>query len=286
MKKIILVAFLSLTIVQLKAQDGVVFKIKYQPNKTYKSDLGFVIKLNANVTGDPGILDKLKSSGITSPITVNVEMGASGLMHSGSVAPDGSFPINLDYKVIKLTVAANGHEAPIPPNISEKDMKVAAHITPDGVMMIDSADGRKTDDSTKRKIQQMTSLFQKQIQFPDRALKPGDSFTQSNPINIPLGNKIGGAIKITYSVTYKLTSIADGKAYFDVIPNFSMDFGMQSKITANITGTGLGKLVYSIKDSFPISNTGDYTMTFKITSQQVNVDATGSVTANSTAVVN
>ena len=286
MKKIILAALLSLIFVQLKAQDGVVFKIKYGPNKTYKSDIGIVIKLNANVTGDPGILDKLKSSGITSPITVNMEMGASGTMQTGSLAADGSFPINMEYKVTKLTVGANGHEAPIPPTISEKVMKVAAHINKDGLMVVDSADGKRTDDSTKQKIQQMTSLFQKQIKFPDKALKPGDSFTQENPMNIPLGNKMGGSVKVNYAVTYKLTSIADGKAYFDVTPNFSMDFGIQGKMTVNITGTGTGKLVYSIKDSFPISNTGDYTMTFKVTSPQVNVDATGSVTSNATTGIN
>ena len=286
MKKVFLIALLTLGFTQLRAQEGVVFKIKYLPGKTYKSDVNLVVKIDADVTGDPGLMDKLKSAGITSPVKIDVEMSASGLTQSGSVKADGSFPLDLSYKINKFIVSANGHQAPIPPTISEKGMKIAAHVDKDGIMEVDSASGRKADDSTKVKMKQMMGFFQRQIKFPDNALKPGDSFTQSSPLNIPLGKKVGGEIKINYAVTYKLISIADGKAYFDVIPNFSMDFGIGNTITANITGSGTGKLIYSIKDSFPLSNTGDFIMTFKVTSPQTKVDAKGSITSNSTAAIN
>lgn len=286
MKKIYLLALMCLAFIQLKAQDGVVFKIKFMPNRTYKSDMSVNMKLNANITGDPGILEKLKSSGLTPPIAAIFDIGMGGNMQSGAAGSDGSFPITIDYKFNKLSVSANGQEAPIPPSVTDKDIKVTAHIGSDGVMAIDSAGGKKADDSTRNKMKQMMGLFQKQIHFPAKAMKPGESFTQTLPMNLPLGSKIGGDVKISYTTTYKLISISDGKAYFDVVPNFSMDFSIQNKISLNMSGTGLGKMVYSIKDNFPISNSGNFTMKIKVKSDKVNVDADGTVTTNSTTAIN
>lgn len=286
MKKIFVLALMCLTFVQLRAQNGVVFKIKFMPNRTYKSDMSLNMKLNANVTGDTSVLAKLKSSGITPPIAAILDFGLTGDMKSGAVASDNSFPLNIDYKFTKLTVSANGKEAPIPPSVSEKDIKATAHVTSDGTMVIDSAGGKKADDTTRNKMKQMMGLFQKQIQFPAKAMKPGDSFTQTVPMNLPLGKNAGGDIKINYNTTYKLTSIKDGKAYFDVVPNFTMDFSIQNKMSVNITGTGLGKMVYSIKDNFPVSNNGDYTLKINFKSDKVNVDANGTITGNSTTAIN
>jgi hypothetical protein len=286
MKKIYLLALMCLTFIQLKAQDGVTFKIKFMPNRNYKTDISMNMKLNAAVTGDPAILDKLKSSGITPPITALFDFGMGGIMQSGAAGSDGSFPLNIDYKFNKLSVSVNGQEAPIPPSISDKDIKVSAHVGSDGIMMIDSAAGKKVDDTSRNKMKQMMNLFQKQIQFPAKGMKPGDSFTQTMPMNLPIGKQMGGDVKINYSTTYKLISISDGKAYFDVVPNFSMDFNIQNKMSFSISGTGLGKMVYSIKDNFPVSNSGNFTMKIKVKSDKVNVDADGTVTTNSTTTIN
>lgn len=284
MKKVCLLALLCFCIIQLRAQDGVVFKIKYLPNHTYKSDISIGMKINANVTGDPDILDKLKASGITPPVVVDVEMGLTGSMQTGAPGADKSFPLNIDYKITKLSVSANGQEAPIPPSISEKDIRVAAHIGQDGIMVIDSADGKAANDSTKKKSQQMMSFFQKQIQFPDKPMKPGDTFTQTVPVNVPAG-KGGNNINVSFSTTYKLTSISDGKAYFDVVPNLSMTLTLKN-MSINMSGTGTGKMVYSIKDNYAISHDGNFDMKVKMTSAKVNVDGNATVTATSTTVVN
>ncbi len=287
MKKICLFLLMCLFFGKLSAQkNGVVFKIKYLPNHNYKSDMSMSMKLNANITGDTAVLSKLKASGITPPVLADVEVGMNGLIQSGALGSDNTFPLNMDYKVSNLSVSANGHEAPIPPSISEKDIKVAAHVGQDGVMSIDSANGKRADDTTRQKMKQMMNLFQKQIQFPAKALKVGDSFTQSNPLNIPLGKKTGGDVKVNYAVTYKLTRIEQGKAYFDITPNFSLDFNIQNKLSVNMSGTGSGKMVYSIKDNFPISNNGNIDLKIKIATDKVNVDATGAIVANSTTAIN
>jgi hypothetical protein len=285
MKKIYFLALLCLPFA-LKAQQGVVFKIKYQPDRNYTMNVSMGMKMTANVTGDSAVINKLKSSGITSPVNVDFELGMGGTMKSGHAGADNSFPLVMDYKINNLTVSANGNQAPIPPSVSEKDIRMVAHVSHDGVIMIDSANGKRTDDTTREKMKQMMGLFQKQIQFPDKPMKPGDSFTQSSPMTIPLGTKVGGDIKINYSVTYKLNNIADGKAYFDILPTFSMDFSIQNKVSVNMSGTGTGKMVYSIKDNYPLSNQGTFNMKLKVNAGKVNVDGDAVITANSTSTIN
>ena len=84
----------------------------------------------------------------------------------------------------------------------------------------------------------MMSLLQKQIKFPDKPLKPGDSFTQAMPMNIPISKD--NNLKMDGGVIYKLVSISDGKAYFDIVPNLSMMFTIKNTVV-NLTGTGTGK---------------------------------------------
>lgn len=283
MKKILFVALLCLPAL-LKAQQGVVFKIKYQPNYNYKMAVNFNMKMNVTVTGDPDILQKLKDEGINSPVTALLGLGADGTIKTGAMGSDNSFPLTMDFKIDSLTASANGKEAPIPPMVTDKKLHVVAHVGQDNVMVVDSADGKKASDSTQKSMQQMTNMLQRQIKFPETPMKPGDSFTQTMPINVPI-KKGGGNIKVDASITYKLTSISDGKAYFDMTPAFSMNASVK-KINIDMSGTGSGKMVYSIKDNFPISKEGTFNLKLKVTSDKVNVDGTAVVTSSSTTVIN
>lgn len=284
MKKFFLIAFICLGFTQLWAQRGVVFKIKYMPNRSYQSNISVDMKANATVTGDQQIIDKLKEQGITQPVNANLSMALGGIMKTGALGADQSIPVDMDYKINNISVSANGKQVPIPPKATEKDIKMAGHISQDWKITLDSADGKAVADTAKQKMQQMMSMLQKQIQFPDKPLKPGDSFTQGAPMNIPVG-KDGNSVKVDAGVTYKLVRIADGKAYFDMIPNFSLNFKMKD-IAVDMSGTGTGKMVYSIKDSFPLSKEGNINMKIKVTSPKINVDGTAVVNSKYDCVIN
>jgi hypothetical protein len=162
---------------------------------------------------------------------------------------------------------------------------MVARVSSDGILSIDSVGGKKADDSTRNRMKQMMSLFQKQVQFPNKALKPGDTFTQTVPFELPVGKKGEGNARVNYSTTYKVTNISGGKAYFDVTPTFSLDLSGQ-KARASISGTGTGKMVYSIKDSFPISHDGDFNMTIKVDADKVKVDGTAVITGTTSTTIN
>jgi hypothetical protein len=241
------------------------------------------MKIDANLSGDTAIINKLSSQGITQPVNAHIALGINGNMKTGALGGDQTFPLNMDYKISNITVNANGKEVPIPPKATEKDIKIMGHVNQDGQLKIDSAAGKKMTDSTERKMQQMMDLVQKQIKFPDRPLKPGDSFTQSSPMNIPMGSD--NNIKMEGGITYKLVSISAGKAYFDMVPNFSMDFKVKT-VSINVTGTGTGKMVYSIKDNFPLSKEGTFNMKIKIVSNKLNVDGSAVITSNYSCTIN
>jgi len=283
MKKIFLMALICLGFTQLWAQQGVIFKIKYLPNKSYKTNVSVDMKANVTATGDPQILDKLKEQGITQPVNANLSIALGGVMKTGALAADKSVPVNMDYKINNISVSANGNQVPIPPKATEKDIKLSGHISQDWKIKIDSADGKAVADSAQQKMEQMMNMVQKNIQFPDKPLKPGDTFTQNVPMNIPV--KEGNNIKIDAGVTYKLVKIADGKAYFDLTPTFNMNLVI-GKVSVVMTGTGTGSMVYSIKDSFPTSKEGNINVKLKVTSPKINVDGTAVVTSKYDCVIN
>ena len=284
MKRICLLALMCLLFVQLKAQDGVVFKVKYLPNHNYQVGVKVGVKIIANVTGDQKVADFLSAQNITQPVNVAVDIAFDGNSKTGPQGADQSFPLDMLYKISDFSASINGKPAPIPVAVTGKSFNLSAHITSDTQIHIDSAMGKKLDDSTEKKMQQMMTMIQKQIKFPEKALKPGDTFTESMPIgNIPI--KGGSDVKADAGVTYKLISISDGKAYFDMIPHFSMSFGMKT-LSVNITGDGSGKMVYSIKDNFPLSKDATFNMKIKVTSDKVNVDATAVITSDYTATIN
>ncbi|HTI59970.1 hypothetical protein [Mucilaginibacter sp.] len=284
MKKICLLAFLSVPFIQLKAQDAVVFKLRYLPNHVYNMSVMMGMKISANVSGDQSFIDKLNSEGITQPVKANFQIGMTDKMATGPAGTDKMMPLTADFRLDSIFADIGGKQPPIPPNIAGKNIKMFGRASQENLsVLIDSVAGKKTSDSSQMKMRQMMGLVQKQIKFPEKALKPGDSFTQSTPMNIPITRD--NSIKIDAAITYKLVSISDGKAYFDLIPNLDINLNLP-KATVNITGSGSGKLVYSIKDDFPLSRDVNFKMVVKVTSEKVNVDGTADIVMSSHTEIN
>ena len=142
MKKICIVMILCLALIQVKAQNGVVFKVKYAPNRTYQTNVKVDAKFNVDLSGNQELIDKIKSQGITQPIAANLSISMSGITKTGSLAANKSFPVNLDYKIDDISASASGKQFPIPPKITEKDFKMAGRVTNGWQIALDSANGR------------------------------------------------------------------------------------------------------------------------------------------------
>lgn len=282
MKTLLIFSFLLLSLADLKAQDGVVFKIKYLPGHSYQSTIKGTAKISAKVRGEQQMMDKLKTFGITNKADVDLDLSASGITRTGTAASDNTFAVSSEYKVTNVALNLNGREFPLPPMIMEKSMKIYAHSSIDGKLKMDSVAGKKANDSTQTKAEHMMDMFQNMVKFPDKPLRPGDTFTQSAPMTIPIK---GNDIHVTGKVVYKLVSISDGKAYFDLTPDVSLE-GKVHDMNVTIKGNGQGKMVYSIKDNFPLSKEGVVNLTVKVSSAQLNVDATAVINSSYIGSIN
>jgi len=293
MKKIILLLLL-LAAIKAEAQKGIVFKMKYQPGHKYTSLMAIGINLKVNMTGNDTVLNKLKSQGITLPLALNANANINGDITTGAKSADNSFPLTVNFSVQDLALMLNGKQ--IDPLKGKKiGIKIYAHNNPDGKIVADSTffNNKKTisnlskNDSVKTSMSSMLDALQHQIKFPDRPLKVGDSFDQNAPMgNLPMGVGKGANItKSTVKTTYKLTGIAKGKAYFDIMQ--TVDVAVTVK-TANVslTGNGSGKLVYSIKDNFPLAFNNKLSMKLNVAAGSTVVDGSADITLDSTYTVN
>ena len=245
MKKIIFMPLLLLFF-NAEAQQSVVFKMKYQPDHSY--DAATTLSMNANITlsGDTNIIAKLKSKGVIQPITLNMETSINGSTKTGPADANNNIPITINYKIGQISISFNGKKIDVPQKINS-DRTIYGHVNAAGTLKSDSISGAKIKDTSSKTASQLINSIQNKIKFPDHPLKVGDTFTQDLPMNIPIGSNDTEA---DVKVIYKLVKIDGGNAYFDMDQTMNMQLTFkQSPIT--LTGSGTGKLIYDIRDSFP-----------------------------------
>jgi len=267
MKKIIYLALLLIAF-KAEAQKGVVFKIKYLPNHTYDGTIGIKISANVNLSGNDTIVSKLQQQGISLPVSVNLALKIKGDMRTGSKSAEGIFPLSMKYNVDELSGDLNGKSFPIPMDKLKTGVQMYGHIEPGGTVKADSIAGQKLNDASAQNFSKMMDLVQKNIKFPDHPIKVGESFTQDVPLNIP----VTGNMHMDSKVVYTLVNIADGKAYFDIQQTMDMRIPIQGD-AISLSGSGAGKMVYSIKDNFATAYSADMDIKFTGQIKTLKIDA-------------
>jgi hypothetical protein len=281
MKKLFIYALLCLCAYQTKAQESILFKIKYSPNKNYDSKVTMNMDCNVNLSGDTAMLNKLKSQGMTPPFAVNMEMGMNGNIKSGAVGAGKIFPLQIGFSFDHLNMKVNGNEIPVPTDKMKTTTVIYGHVGANGKLKADSISGQMKDTSEKHVSQLMNSI-QNKIIFPDHPMKVGDTFTQDMPMSLPIA---GNAMDADSKAVYKLISIANGNAYFDISQSMNMTIPV-SGATITMSGTGTGKLVYSIKDNFAMDYTSSINLNVNGTIKTVTIDATALMNLEYKNVIN
>lgn len=241
MKKLLLLPVLFL-VFKLQAQPGTVFKINYLPNKAYSAVVTIKLNGNLNFSGDEQTMQKLKDHGISGPVTVIYTIKMTGDDRTGTPDANAVFPLVMAWQTSDISENINGNERSLPQ--LKKTFTIYNHIMPDGKIIADSVVGEKIEDKSKAALSRMDNAFQNQVKFPNKPLKVSDTFTRDLSIQILLG---ANNIPATAKTTYTLTSIAGGYAYFDMAQNIYAA-SPDERGAAKVTGTGTGKVVYSMND--------------------------------------
>lgn len=282
MKKYLFVSFLILSVGFTKAQDGVIFKIKFLPSHTYQIATNVSGVVTTDLSGNKDLAEKLASKGITQPLVGNVQFDNKTTATTGALSADNTFPVTMVKGAMpNINISINGKQIPIPaPKGAE--MKFYGHVSTDGKLNLDSVGGKKLDYSTAAPIKKMMNSMMGAVNFPEHPIKVGESFTQTVPFNLPMTNK---GIDISIKVIYKLTSISGDNAYFDIAQVLDMKLDLKN-INLSLTGNGSGKMVYDIKNNYPSSSNSDMKMFITVKSDKINAVATAKISTNTSYQIN
>jgi hypothetical protein len=171
MKKIIYL-FLLLSGLHVKAQDSVLFKIKYLPEHKHISSMDINNHTEMNIEADKETLDKIKSKGVQLPLILTAKTSMTYEIQTGSLSNDKSFPLTINYTGINSTQTFNGEEKTSPPS-PLLNLKIYAHYNQDSKMQIDSMPGKNVNDTLRATISATIKNLQNQIKFPEQPLKIG-----------------------------------------------------------------------------------------------------------------
>ncbi len=281
MKKLLYLPLFFLAL-QLRAQQNVVFKIKYLPSHVYAGTITLGLDFKVNLSGDTAVLAKLATQGLTPPIAAKMDMKMEGTSKTGAVTANKDFPISMGYKFDGLSMELNGNSIPIPTEKLGDGVNIYGHVGLDGKIRADSIGGKKMTDTSQEKVAKMMNAIQKQINFPPHPMKIGETFTQDMPLNIPMA---GQNIDINSQVIYKLVSITDGNANFNVQQSMNMSIPIAGA-TINMKGAGTGKMVYSIKDNFATDYSSNVNLTITGQIKTLKIDATAQMNMEYKYIVN
>ncbi len=191
---------------------------------------------------------------------MRMEMASRQLF--GPQRPDGGIGFEMKYDSMSQRMRINGEEQPMPPGVDVQlaNMEIMGSIV-DGEMQIDSLGGMALDSATAVAMKGNLQGLQVMVQFPDRPLMKGDTFSQTNEMITSAG--VAGQIAIKVHQTYQLDSWDDEYAYLSIteVYDFSgaMDEG-DGNMKMQGEGGGKGRMVFSIKDRTAVTYETNSTM--------------------------
>jgi hypothetical protein len=269
MKKITILSVLLSLSALTYAQRSALFKFKYAPGRTYtmnsKMDMATDMALKSDSTNE---ITNTSGSKFQAHMDINELMGASAKT-AKAIAQSLPFTLSCNNYSISQKVNINGKENTLGGNNEIVGQTVNGAIDKNGRMVTDTVvNGVHLSAAVKSGSTALLHEMRPQtMNFPDKQMKIGDTFTQEEPmtdINMP---DMGITKKVNVKVTYKLTAIKGNLAYFDTASTFNMDINehdTKRTITGKGDGSGTGKMIYNIADNYPQSKINDINIAINI----------------------
>jgi len=264
MKKVLIILFSLFAFADAFAQQATVFKMEYLPALTYTCIQTINSLTQINFTGDKAELDKLPVSRL--PIVLQNKSKLIYMVKTGEPNFQKNFSGIVQYIYTSNKQLVNGTENEAIDSLKEKKF---AGVFSNGTFGLDSAKNLQIADSLKKFV--AGTINSVKIVFPDKALKPGDTFTQDIPIQMPVS---GNKVSFNTHIVYKLISIKNKGAFFDVTQTAAVKTHTEQG-DVEINGNGEGHVFYDMQYRF--FRAYQNTLNLKFTMQ------TGKLTMNGTS---
>jgi hypothetical protein len=215
--------------------EGVILKVQFQPEKTYNITTIRGTETVITYSGKDIAMRKLKSMKIKNPTISTVRTKTEAELVTGKSSADFSFQVSLTYQKIMSLDGKN--EIP-------KGTMVQGEITKNALPTFNKViSNTLSTDQRIQLLQTVQSTFD-QFKFPEQRLKIGDQFSIDRPVSMPME---GSTIEIVVTTNYKLISIKNGLAQFELSQNYQMTpILMNNSFTGS--GSGKGQLSYDTEN--------------------------------------
>lgn len=262
MKKIPLLLLLLATqfsIAQNRSKNEFQFKIQYNPETKYDQIIDQSSHLEMKYSGDPEMIQTLKDRGLENPTISDNHSVIESVFKTGKLMDKTSFPLTIEF-----VKSSNTNDKMIIPNGTIIYGKGSIDTMP----TLDSIVSNGLSDELKKAILQTIQATFTQINIPERTVKVGEVFSLDTPLSIPVA---GMQLDMTIATTYKLLSIQNNVADFDVSQTYLMKMNT-TKFPMTATGTGKGKLLYDVVHNFNLNYQMDMEMAANAKIEKIELD--------------
>ncbi len=223
--------------------EGLILKVQYQPETKYLVSTIRGTETVITYSGQEIAMNKLKSMNIKNPTVSKVKTKTDAELITTERLKDNRIPVSIIYK---KTMSLDG-KGEIP-----EGTIVFGEIKDDRLPLFNAVvSGSLNPDQQKQLLEIVRNTFD-QFKFPEKLLKIGDQFSMDRPVSLPME---GSVIETVITTTYKLQTINNGMAQFEVSQEYKMNpVMMDNSFTGK--GSGKGQLIYDIVNSL----ISDYSM--------------------------
>ena len=260
MKNLFLLLFvISIQLSVAQTKNELQFKIQYNPDTKYEQTLDQTSHLEMKYAGEADFMQTLKDKGVQNPTIVDNHSVIESVMKTGKLTNKTYFPLTIEF--LKTTNSDNKTQIPDGTIIYGKG-------TINNLPTLDSITSKGLSEEYKKTIMQTMQSFFTQLNIPERKVKVGEVFDLDTPLSIPVA---GMQMDMTITTTYKLLSIKNNVADFDISQVYTMKTNT-TKFPMNATGTGKGKLLYDVVNNFNLNYQIDMEMSANMKIEKIELD--------------
>ncbi len=219
--------------------DRLLFSVKIKPEQKYTIVTKNAYETEVRYEGKEKAMNKLRSMGVKNPNILSRESQSEMVLTTEKLL-DNYIPVKLE---IAKSTGTNGQS-----EISQ-GINVNGESRNGNMPEFSSiASGKSPMIDEKVFLQSLQSNFSR-LTLPEKRMNIGEQFTVESTLTIPMEKS---HVEIAVSTIYKLESVANGLANFDISQDYQMSQLRMDNSFAGV-GEGSGKLIYSVADNMVTS---------------------------------
>jgi hypothetical protein len=218
-----------------RGNDELVVRVVQKENAIYRTVIRSVYESAVDIQGNSEVLAEIRSTGVKFPIQVSQAQTLVLVIETGLKRPTGEIPFSATLDSSVTIRDLNGLLSSAIFSPADTAVRMWGTYTK-GTMNIDSVAVRKIDPRLADSLRNSIGQMMHSINFPDSALRVGESFSQKVPMNAILGIT---DVPVVGTATYTLRQFDTRLAYFDISQKFELTTESdRPEATMSLAGTG------------------------------------------------